>query len=136
MNFFDAQDRAKSATRWLVVVYFIATVLIVAGVTAIVGGALYQNGVAANPAVLGATALATTAFIVGATLYKTAILSGGGGRVAEDMGGTLIPSNSQDPLHQRLRNVVEEMSIASGLPVPDIYAAPWKPWTGTSYRVS
>ena len=121
MNFFDAQDRAKSATRWLVVVYFIATVLIVAGVTAIVGGALYQNGVSANPAVLGATALATTAFIVGATLYKTAILSGGGGRVAEDMGGTLIPSNSQDPLHQRLRNVVEEMSIASGLPVPDIY---------------
>jgi Zn-dependent protease with chaperone function len=121
VNFFDAQDQAKNATRWLVVVYFAATALIVAGVTAVVGALLYQNGVQANPSVLGITAILTAMFILGATLYKTAILSGGGGRVAQDMGGTLVPSNTQDPLHRRLRNIVEEMSIASGVPVPDIY---------------
>jgi len=37
------------------------------------------------------------------------------------MGGTLVPSNVRDPLRRRLRNVVEEMAIASGVPVPEIY---------------
>ena len=124
MNFFDAQDRARRSTRWLVVVYVIATILIVAGVTLIVGvglNALGQYDNAANPTVLGFTAVVTTLFILGATLYKTARLAAGGGRVAQDMGGTLVPSNVRDPLRRRLRNVVEEMAIASGVPVPEIY---------------
>lgn len=124
MNFFDAQDRARRSTRWLVVVYVIATLLIVAGVTLIVGvglNALGQYDNPANPAVLGFTAVVTTLFILGATLYKTARLAAGGGRVAQDMGGTLVPPNVSDPLRRRLRNVVEEMAIASGVPVPEIY---------------
>ena len=124
MNFFDAQDRARRSTRWLVVVYVVATILIVAGVTLIVGvglNAVGQYDNAANPTVLGFTAVVTTLFILGATLYKTARLSAGGGRVAQDMGGTLVPPNVTDPLRRRLRNVVEEMAIASGVPVPEIY---------------
>jgi len=123
MNFFDAQYKAKRATRWLVIVYVIATILIVVGVTAIVGAVLYSadQGEIASPAVLGTTALLTALFIVGATLYKTSVLSGGGGRVAKDLGGTLVPTDVQDPLRRRLRNVIEEMAIASGVPVPEIY---------------
>ena len=123
MNFFDAQDNAKRATRWLVIIYVAATILIVAGVTAIVGAVFYsaEQGEIASPAVLGGTALLTALFIFGATLYKTSVLSGGGGRVAKDMGGTLVPTDVQDPLRRRLRNVVEEISIASGVPVPEIY---------------
>ena len=41
VNFFEAQDQARRATRWLVLVYISATVLIVIGVTAIVGFALF-----------------------------------------------------------------------------------------------
>ncbi len=63
----------------------------------------------------------TTLFILGASLFKTSLLSAGGGRVATDMGGTLVPADVQDPLRRRLRNVVEEMAIASGVPVPEIY---------------
>ena len=66
-------------------------------------------------------AILATLLIVGATLYKTSVLSGGGGRVALDMGGTLVPTDVTDPLRRRLRNVVEEMAIASGVPVPEIY---------------
>ena len=66
-------------------------------------------------------------FILGATLYKISILSGGGGRVAQDMGGTLVPPDTDDPLRRRLRNVVEEMSIASGVPVPDVYVMEHEP---------
>lgn len=123
MNFFDAQDKARRATRWLVVVYIVSTALIVAGVTTIVAAVLYsaEQSNMANASVLGATAILATLLIVGATLYKTAVLSGGGGRVALDMGGTLVPTDVTDPLRRRLRNVVEEMAIASGVPVPEIY---------------
>ena len=121
MNFFEAQDNARRATRWLVIVYVIATTLIVAGVTVLVAGVFTQQGRTPDPAVLLAVAFAATALIIGATLYKTARLSSGGGRVAVDMGGTLIAENELDPLRRRLRNVVEEMAIASGVPVPEIY---------------
>ncbi|MBT5219671.1 MAG: peptidase M48, partial [Woeseia sp.] len=123
MNFFEAQDKAKRATRWLVLVYVLATLLIVAGVTAIATAVLFstEQGELANPSSLVIIAILATLFIVGATLYKTSVLSGGGGRVAKDMGGTLVPTNVQDPLRRRLRNVIEEMAIASGVPVPEIY---------------
>jgi Zn-dependent protease with chaperone function len=132
LNFFDAQDRARKTTRWLVVVYFVATALIVVGVTLVVGFALFgssMNGyryspgemLAANPVPLLVTAAVTTLFILGASIYKTMVLSAGGGQVARQMGGTLVPADVADPLRRRLRNVVEEMAIASGVPVPEIY---------------
>lgn len=124
MNFFDAQDRARRSARWLVIAYGIATILIVAGVTLVVGVALNAVGLneePVNPEILGFTAIATAVLILGSTLYKTAWLSSGGGRVAQDMGGTRVPADVQEPLRRRLRNVVEEMSIASGVPVPEIY---------------
>jgi len=123
VKFFDAQDKAKRATRWLVVIYILSTALIVAGVTTIVGAALYSSnqGGTPDPSALATVAVLATLLIVGATLYKTAVLSGGGGRVALDMGATLVPTDVTDPLRRRLRNVVEEMAIASGVPVPEIY---------------
>jgi len=121
VNFFDAQDQARRATRWLVIVYVIATLLIVAGVTIVVAFALTSFGIEARQSILAITAAATLLFILGATLYKTSILASGGGRVAQDMGGTLVPPDTTEPLRRRLRNVVEEMSIASGVPVPDVY---------------
>ena len=132
MNFFDAQDQARRTTRRLVFVYVLATLAIVAGVTAIVAAALHlfsessygvplTTSLSQQLPVLIATAIIATLFIVGATAYKTAALSAGGGKVAVDMGGTLVPPDVQDPLRRRLRNVVEEMAIASGTPVPDVY---------------
>ncbi len=124
MNFFDAQDQARRATRWLVVVYVIATIVIVMGITAVVTIALYTSGesrAAPQPSVIVTTAVFATLLIIGATVFKTGRLSSGGGRVALDMGGTLVAPDVQDPLRRRLRNVVEEMAIASGIPVPQIY---------------
>lgn len=132
MNFFAAQDRARQVSRRLVAAYIVATIAIVLGVTAIVGLALFNfseagygytagDFVAQNTPILIGTALLTTLFILGSSLVKTSMLSAGGGRVAIGMGGTLVPADVQDPLRRRLRNVVEEMAIASGVPVPEIY---------------
>ena len=132
MNFFDAQDKARRSTRRLVILYLLATAGIVAGVTMVVAVVLWMAGpidrhtpfaqfVPGILPLLAFVALLVAVFIMGATAYKTSALSSGGGKVAESMGGTLVPPNVQDPALQRLRNVVEEMAIASGVPVPDIY---------------
>lgn len=132
MNFFDVQDKARRTSRRLVFLYIVSTIMIVAGVSLIVAYALYG---AADPGqsfsmsaffqqqapVLLTTAVATAIFIVGATTVKTMQLSSGGGRVAQQMGGTLVSPETRDPLRSRLRNVVEEMAIASGVPVPEVY---------------
>ena len=138
MNFFAAQDRARQTSRRLVAAYILATLIIVLGVTALVGIAMFKfseagYGYAAQmgfaegqffaqqgPVLVG-TAVATTLLILGASLFKTSVLSAGGGSVATGMGGTLVPADVQDPLRRRLRNVVEEIAIASGVPVPEIY---------------
>jgi len=132
LNFFASQDQARRATRRLVFAYALATALIVLGVTLVIGIALFNftetgYGITAGafiqqqaPILIG-TAILATLFILGASAFKTASLSSGGGRVAVDMGGTLVPPDVQDPLRRRLRNIVEEMAIASGMPVPDIY---------------
>jgi Zn-dependent protease with chaperone function len=132
MNFFDAQDQARRSSKRLVLAYILATLAIVLGVTAIVGFALFSFStsnygytpgqfVREQSWLLLGTGLLTALFIFGSSLYKTSRLSAGGGRVAVDLGGTLVPTNVQDPLRRRLRNVVEEMAIASGVPVPEIY---------------
>ncbi|MFQ6005420.1 MAG: hypothetical protein ACE5OQ_07935, partial [Woeseia sp.] len=62
MNFFDAQDSARRSTRWLVVVYVIATILIVAGVTLTVAAAFLmagETGRPADPSILVAAAMLT-----------------------------------------------------------------------------
>ena len=132
MNFFDAQDQARRATRRLVILYLLATALIVLGVTFVVGAAMYVAGethyartvgefVIAESPLLVATAILTAVFIVGASLYKTSVLAAGGSRVAMDMGGTPVTADTRDPLRRRLRNVVEEMAIASSVSVPEIF---------------
>ncbi|MEM1262568.1 MAG: M48 family metallopeptidase [Pseudomonadota bacterium] len=132
MNFFDAQDRSRRMTRRLIVLYSLAVVIIVALVTAVVGVAFSADQfvtpgdplltrLSNNVALLGGTAIGTGGFIGLASLYRIARLSGGGARVAMDLGATPVATDSDDPLRRRFRNVVEEMAIASGVPVPDIF---------------
>ncbi len=55
------------------------------------------------------------------TLFSPASLAAGGRSVAESMKGSLIPPQTTDAGEKRLLNVVEEMAIASGVPVPPVY---------------
>lgn len=41
--------------------------------------------------------------------------------VAQALGGVRVERDSRDPLRRRLFNVVEEMAIASGVPLPEVY---------------
>ena len=63
-----------------------------------------------------------TILVVGlASLIRIAFLSGGGKVVAESLGGKRLQPNTPNPLETRILNLVEEMAIASGTPVPPVY---------------
>jgi Zn-dependent protease with chaperone function len=61
------------------------------------------------------------AIICGASLFKTLSLRAGGGAVARSLGGTRIERSTGDLALKRLHNVVEEMAIASGVTMPEVY---------------
>lgn len=79
------------------------------------------QGLSSNLPLLAGGALVTGSVIGLASLFKTASLRGGGGQVARELGGTLVDADVRDPLRRRLRNIVEEIALASGVPVPEIY---------------
>jgi Zn-dependent protease with chaperone function len=132
MDFFSAQEQSRRTTRLLVVLFGLAVIAIIVAVTA-VGSALMggfqfygQNSQAIKQfevdwVTLALIALSTGLFIGLASLYRTARLRQGGGAVARSLGGTEIAADTTDPLRQRLINVVEEMSIAAGVPVPEVF---------------
>jgi Zn-dependent protease with chaperone function len=66
-------------------------------------------------------ALATFAIIAVVSLVNIVKLGGGGAKVAQMMGGRLVAPNAADRLERRLLNIVEEMSIASGVRLPQVY---------------
>jgi len=134
MNFFEYQDKARRSTRWLILVFILAVIAIVAVIDLALltvfglGNVDFQQvgfmGAVTAPAnlpLLAGGAIATTSVIGLASLFKTMALRGGGGQVARDLGGTLVDADTRDVRRRRLRNVVEEIALASGVPVPEIY---------------
>ena len=131
MDFFSAQEHAQRATRRLILLYAAATIAVAVAVAVIIGGSLFAMGKPAEVEMLTwlsshidsliGLGIATLVFIGFASLYKIATLRAGGSRVAHDLGATPLAADTTDPLRQRLQNVVEEMAIASGTPVPAIY---------------
>lgn len=133
-DFFGQQEQARRNTTRLVLLFVSAVILIILAVyVAVTGGMiLTQLFVAQQTGWLVrefwdgerfAWVVGMTITVVAAgSLYRTHQLrQGGGAAVAEMLGATLMPSASDDPLLRRLSNVVEEMAIASGLPVPPVY---------------
>ena len=116
MNFFEHQDKARRQSRFLIGMFALAVAAIIAAVVAFV-----YFAIGSDPWVLFWAAVITGGIILGASAVRTLQLRGGGGEVAQAMGGTRIDAAPSDPLRQRLRNVVEEMAIAAGVPVPEIY---------------
>ncbi len=131
MNFFEHQDRAKARSRKFVLLYATAVVLICVILSTIAALVVYfsannPNQSAALPALAAAaiTALITALLIGSGSIYRIAQLKGGGSAVARSLGGILIDPSTKDPHQRQLLNIVEEMSIASGVPVPPVYFMP------------
>ncbi len=132
-RFFENQESARRNTSQLVVLFGLAVIAIVAmlyALAVVVAAAQAADPNLPEPALilewwqpdlLVMVVLATMAVVASGSLYKILQLRGGGEVVAEALGGTLIASDTSDPNQRRLLNVVEEMAIASGTPIPPVY---------------
>lgn len=131
MDFFARQDKARRNTKLLVFYFAVAILLLIGAVYVAV--ALIFTGIElknssgetsfnwAQPELFFGTAAATLAVISMGSVFKTMALSRGGRAVAELLDGRLVNPNSTDAHERKLLNVVEEMAIASGVPVPQVY---------------
>lgn len=138
MDFFEAQARAKQRTTRLVVLFGLAVVgtilaAYVAGVLLFgqwdayradgefsAGGALTARPWWQPQLFAGITA-GTLAVVGLASLFKWNQYSAGGSVVAEALGGRRVDPRTTQLKERQLLNVVEEMAIASGTPVPAVY---------------
>jgi Zn-dependent protease with chaperone function len=141
VDFFDRQDKARRNTKLLVFYFSLAVLSLVLAVNAAVSlilTGLTNYGLILRSASPFASAndrsfiwsqselflwitIGTLVVILIGSVFKTLQLARGGSAVAELLGGRLINSNTTDADERKLLNVVEEISIASGVPVPQVY---------------
>lgn len=143
MNFFEHQEKARKQSLWIIAAFIGVALLIIIAVDILVltifslqaplstgvahitqgglGSFMDPQFLAANSKVLlGSSAI--TASVIGLSSFgKIASLRSGGGKVARNMGATIVTPDTRDPLRRRLYNVVEEIALASGTPVPEVY---------------
>ncbi len=129
MNFFEHQHQAHQESKKLLVLFFLAVVAIVVALNYVAlgiwiatkGGGHLAAYHAYPTQYYGYVSALTLAVIAGGSLYQMAQLRSGGDAVAEMAGGRLLDPNSKDRQERRLLNIVEEMSLASGIACPKVY---------------
>jgi len=125
MDFFAQQARVRGSSRRMVLLFVLAVVAIVVTIDAVVWILMGRHGMThtgwASRRLLPLTTIGTLLVIGGCAMYRIMSLSNGGKSVAESMGGVPVSPDTHDPQLRQLRNVIEEVAIASGTPVPDIY---------------
>ncbi|MCW8910897.1 MAG: M48 family metallopeptidase [Gammaproteobacteria bacterium] len=128
MDFFKHQDQARHKTGVLVLLFILAVIFIVVAVN-IVAFLLFSTGDdyvskynhwMENIHWEHPTALAVLLIFTG-SLRRYFALSDGGKAVAEMVGASLVDLNSSDKKIKKYINIVSEMSIASGVPMPVLY---------------
>lgn len=144
MDFFEHQDNARKATGWLVFVYVLFVAAILLTIHALVAFAYFyillsEGGpessaydvtfaeVVADPRLVAGSMGVIAAIIGVATIIKMSQLSQGGSSVAKSLNGREILPSTREYRERRLLNVVEEMSLASGVPMPRVFVLDSEP---------
>jgi Zn-dependent protease with chaperone function len=123
VRFRQHQDQARAATQRLLLLFLLTvllTVLAVNGVLALLWSLQTGNLLAYPRWFFETNSVLCAAFILGGSWIETVQLRRGGAHVAQMVGARelLVPQGAHE---QRLRNVVQEMAIASGLKAPRIF---------------
>jgi heat shock protein HtpX len=119
MNFWQAQQRAKSRTTLYVAIFFILSI-----VTAICVEIAYKalTDTYEDPPFVGPLFLVMTVCVAG--FQYSMFSSHGGSYVAESVGAYRVDPESSNPTERQLLNIVEEIAISAALPIPPVYIIP------------
>jgi Zn-dependent protease with chaperone function len=135
-SFFENQHVARRNTKVLVLLYVLAVAGVILAVDLVLAGVYAWNvdwqyagrelGWAMRLRMVPKSlylwgALGTGLVILAVSAWHILQLASGGKAVADMVGARRVTSDTRDPLERRLVNVVEEMSIASGVRVPAVY---------------
>lgn len=140
VDFFTQQDQARRNTGLLVLLFILAlcALILIANIAVMICLWGMEEAVEGDPALLlnqgiepllakvnwelfGLVSLLVCGVVASAAIYKRVQLAEGGKAVAESLRGVRIHPNTDDPLQKVALNVVEEMALASGMPVPPVY---------------
>lgn len=116
-NFFVRQDAARRGTRKMVFLFGLGVFSTIALIELVITLAMGRF----DPSIFLMVLIFVGGGILIAYLFKVYELSHGGKTVALALGGRPVSADPRDPDERKLRNVIEEMAIASGVPVPEIY---------------
>lgn len=137
MNFFEQQDIARRNARLLTLLFLAAVFALIVLTNALVALFLWfgqdyniysgsREGMSGfwsyfSWTRFGGIGMGVSATVALVVLVKWFQLSTGGKTVAENMGGTRILPQAQDPGERRVLNVVQELALAANMPVPAVY---------------
>ncbi len=132
MDFYARQAAARAHSRWLLLGFVLALFGVALALDVVLFSFLTSAAAdrpdieplafaAQNPGIALFSTLCVMGALALASLYKSMELRGGGGVVARNLGGVLVGQDTSDPRRRRLLNVVSEMAIASGVPMPEVY---------------
>ena len=137
MDFYSRQAAARGQSRWLVFSFIVALLAVALALDFVLFTFIASRNsyygfnalgyAAANPGEVVFCTLAVMGVLGIASLYKSMELRGGGGVVARSLGGVLVTADTTDFKRKRLLNVIEEMAIASGVPMPEVYVLEQEP---------
>lgn len=126
-NFFERQDKARRATHWLVVWFALAVLgtavaIYAVAIAALIYADILPSGSYWEPEIFAYAFGGTLLLVGGASFFKSLELGGSSGEmIARELGGVAVNPNATEADRRRLVNVVQEMSIASGVPMPKIF---------------
>jgi Zn-dependent protease with chaperone function len=121
MDFFAAQEEARKRTRLLVVLFGLA-ILGIVFLIYLPANLWFTGGRGGyDPVLFAQIALPVSLFILAGSWWRLRSLRAGGPTVATLMGGRQVLPNAHGPAERRLLNIVEEMALASGTPVPAVF---------------
>lgn len=139
MDFFEHQERARRNTARLAAFYAIAVALLIGAMYLLLAAAanmvesweFFKNparfaGVDWSPRwwrpdLFLKVAVGTAGILGGAAAWKIHSLGDGGISVALSLGGRWVPPETTSLEERRLLNVVQEIAIASGVPIPAVF---------------
>lgn len=133
MNFFKAQDKARRNTSRLVFLFALAVMALIFLTNLLLIGTfaymetgesdsfvtIFKNNFDKDIVIV--ISIGVSLLIILGSIYKIIALSKGGQAIAELLGGQLVPQSTTTHDERQLLNVVEEMAIAAGMPIPKVY---------------
>lgn len=126
-QFFERQETQRNHTRWLVVGFIFAMLLVTLVINLVVtigfvGHPLYA--LRHHPEFIVWTTIIVLGTMLIASWHKSSQLRAGGSVVARSLGGVAITAQESDLKRKRLLNIVEEMAIAARIRKPQVYVLP------------